>query len=195
LSATLAELMDEARAHGIGFRLQPDGLLRMRAPHEPPAELVERIKAAKPAIIAALAVRNEQIEATLTEWREGVATMSGMSCPSGIPPTRWAAVITDSQRFTRTFASRAAALGWTARDLWGVHPVAPWHRLDCLGALWLLGGSDILALTAKDIVIRGGFAPLRCPKRHPHPAESVISAWELGDGDTVAAGEGPNNAA
>jgi hypothetical protein len=54
---TVAALLAEAREAGISFSVG-DGKLKMQAKREPPADLVARIKAAKPALLAVLGTHN-----------------------------------------------------------------------------------------------------------------------------------------
>ena len=42
-------------------------------------------------------------------------------CPVHVPPERWQQAVADSDAFLRRWGEQAHALGWTARDLWGLH--------------------------------------------------------------------------
>jgi len=48
----------------------------------------------------------------------------------------------------------AHQLGWTAADLFGVHPVAPAARFDVMGLFPLLHGGAVIALTEDAATIR-----------------------------------------
>jgi hypothetical protein len=82
-------------------------------------------------------------------------------CPNFIETGRWQQCVTDAQRFLAAWGDQAAALGWTAEELFGLHPVparpAPSYcrlsRYDCTGLLWLLQGRAVVALTATTAAI------------------------------------------
>jgi hypothetical protein len=68
----------------------------------------------------------------------------------------------DGRRFLATWGARAQALGWTARDLFGLHtlpdnPHPSYRRLsryDATGLIWLLKGREVIALTEDTAAIR-----------------------------------------
>ena len=76
-------------------------------------------------------------------------------CPEFVPVERWQRAVEDGRRFLAQWAGPAAALGWTARDLFGVpkasaKPHPSYNRLsryDRIGLVWLLGGRPVVALT------------------------------------------------
>ena len=76
-------------------------------------------------------------------------------CPDHVEAERWRQCVADAQRFLANWSDNAAALGWTAEELFGLHPVparpAPSYcrlsRYDSTGLLWLLRGRPVLALT------------------------------------------------
>jgi hypothetical protein len=82
-------------------------------------------------------------------------------CPDHIDAERWQQCIADTSRFLASWGDKAAALGWTAEELFGLHePAAKPHpaysrlsRYDCTGLLWLLQGRRVIALTANAAVI------------------------------------------
>jgi hypothetical protein len=83
-------------------------------------------------------------------------------CPDHVPAERWWRAIADSDAFLTQWGEQAQALGWTARDLWGLHqppknPHATYSRLsryDETGLIWLLQGREVLALTSTSAAIR-----------------------------------------
>jgi hypothetical protein len=67
----------------------------------------------------------------------------------------WAStVVSDAEKFLSRWGHAAHQLGWTALDLFGVHPVAPTKRFDFMGLIPLLQGGDVIALTAEAATIR-----------------------------------------
>jgi hypothetical protein len=77
-------------------------------------------------------------------------------CPKHVPVERWQQAVADGRRFMARRGKQAEALGWTARDLFGLHiPPAKPHpsysrlsRYDETGLIWLLQGRPVVALTA-----------------------------------------------
>jgi hypothetical protein len=82
-------------------------------------------------------------------------------CPDCIEPRRWQQAIFDGQDFLFRWGEQAAALGWTARDLFGLHtppakPAPTYRRLsryDETGLIWLLRGRAVVALTTHTAAI------------------------------------------
>jgi hypothetical protein len=82
-------------------------------------------------------------------------------CPDHVGADRWQQAIDDGRQFLAKWGDKAAALGWTARDLFGLHtPPAQPHpsyqrlsRYDQAGLVWLLCGQPVVALTATSAAI------------------------------------------
>jgi len=53
-------------------------------------------------------------------------------CPDLVPHDRWQQAVQDSRRFLAQWGAQAEALGWTARDLFGLHRLS---RYDETGLL------------------------------------------------------------
>ena len=83
-------------------------------------------------------------------------------CPDLVPVDRWQQAIADGQHFLARWGEQAEALGWTAKDLFGLHrPPANPHpsysrlsRYDETGLIWLLEGRPTIALSATEAAIR-----------------------------------------
>ena len=81
------------------------------------------------------------------QWIEGATRLRGMSLPAAVPNVVWTALLAATARFIAGgWTPEAAALGWSALDLWGCHPERPAQRLDLAGALWLIGADDVTAI-------------------------------------------------
>jgi hypothetical protein len=89
-------------------------------------------------------------------------------CPACVPEDRWHRAIADATTFTTNWGAEAQAFGWTAGDLFGLHPV-PAHptptfqrlsRYDETGLIWLLRGRAVVALTETNAAIQGTTAVL-----------------------------------
>jgi hypothetical protein len=76
-------------------------------------------------------------------------------CPDHIETGRWQQAIEDGRRFLAKWGEQAEALGWTAKDLFGLltvpeHAKPSFNRLsryDETGLIWLLGGRRVVAMT------------------------------------------------
>jgi hypothetical protein len=99
-------------------------------------------------------------------------------CPDHVPVARWQAAVEDGRRFLTRWGEQAEALGWTARDLFGLHeppenPRPTYQRLfryDCTDLLWLLQGREVVALTETTAAIRGATGAITVYRRHNKPA-------------------------
>jgi len=63
-------------------------------------------------------------------------------------------LIDDGFRFLDRWGTNAASLGWTALDVFGVHPSAPAARYDVMGLVPLISGHDVVAITITSATIR-----------------------------------------
>jgi hypothetical protein len=81
--------------------------------------------------------------------------------PDFVNVADWQRAVDDGRRFVVQWGEQAAALGWTAEDLFGLHdppdqPGLTYRRLsryDVIGLIWLLHGRPVVALTADRAVI------------------------------------------
>lgn len=91
---------------------------------------------------------------------------------------RWEAAVEDGRRFLTQRGTQADALGWTARDLFGLAPVPDQprpsyrrlSRYDETGLIWLLRGRPVLALTASTAAIESPTGTVTIYRRHNKPA-------------------------
>ncbi len=99
-------------------------------------------------------------------------------CPACIDPARWHLAVEDGRRFLPQWGEQAEALGWTARDLFGLHevpanPPPNYQRLsryDCTGLIWLLQGCPVVALTDATATIKMPTDSKLTYHRHNKPA-------------------------
>jgi hypothetical protein len=83
-------------------------------------------------------------------------------CPNHVDSGRWQCAVDDGSCFLAQWGEQAEALGWTVRDLFGLHdvpanPHPSYQRLsryDCTGLIWLLQGCPVVALTEATAAIR-----------------------------------------
>jgi hypothetical protein len=99
-------------------------------------------------------------------------------CPAYVDVADWQQAIEDGHKFLARWGEQAEALGWTARELFGLHPVperpAPSYRrlsrYDETGLIWLLRGRPVVALTASEAAIRGHSGATVVYRKHNKPA-------------------------
>jgi hypothetical protein len=99
-------------------------------------------------------------------------------CPDLVPIDRWQAAVEDGRRFLARWGDQAEALGWTARDLFGLQiPPAKPHpsysrlsRYDEIGLVWLLRGRPVVALTEATAAIQNPAGNITIYRRHNKPA-------------------------
>ena len=99
-------------------------------------------------------------------------------CPDLVPVDRWQQAVADGKTFLSRWGDQAQALGWTAKDLFGLLTV-PEHakpsfnrmsRYDEMGLIWLLEGRRVVALTEGTAAIqKPGAASATMYRRHNKP--------------------------
>jgi hypothetical protein len=98
--------------------------------------------------------------------------------PELVPIDRWQLAVEDGRRFLARWGEQAEALGWTARDLFGLDtPPAKPHpsysrlsRYDATGLIWLLRGRPVIALTEATAAIQNPTGAVTVYRRFNKPA-------------------------
>ncbi len=98
-------------------------------------------------------------------------------CPAHVDPADWVQAIEDGRKFLASWGRQAEELGWTARELFGLHavperPAATYRRLsryDETGLIWLLHGRPVVALTETEAVILGHSGAIVTYRKHNKP--------------------------
>jgi hypothetical protein len=86
--------------------------------------------------------------------------------PARIEPADSQEAIEDGHKFLAHRGMQSEALGWTARELFGLYQVRPatsysrLSRYDESGLIWLLRGHPVVALMEKEAAIQGATAVL-----------------------------------
>ncbi len=80
-------------------------------------------------------------------WREAFARLSATlpPCP-GIRAQAWPEMHSVALGFLSDHADRAAELGWTTEEMFGVHPQVGAVRVDACGALMISGGQPVVSV-------------------------------------------------
>jgi hypothetical protein len=119
--------------------------------------------------------KNESSKLNTKLWRDFGALET--ECPEYVPAERWQQTVEDARRFIAVWGEQAAALGWTADDLFGLAPIPDrpkprferLSRYDLTGLVWLLRGRCVIALTEITAVIETATGTLTY-RRHNKPA-------------------------
>jgi hypothetical protein len=104
-------------------------------------------------------------------------------CPAHVDADDWRQARDDARNFLKTWGEQAEALGWSARDLFGLAPVPErpiaryrrLHRYDLTGLCWLLGGRSVIALTEATAAIEHRTGAVTIFRRHNRPALGPVT--------------------
>ena len=133
------EALHRASTAGVRVKLQ-SGRVMIGYRQEPPAAVVDLLRANESALLTILSAREA-----------AMAALSGAS-PDDCSDTRWAAAMRGLRRFVDGgWSDKAALLGWTAVELYHLPPL--WSRIDLTGAALLIGDRRVIAVTEDSIVI------------------------------------------
>ncbi len=111
-------------------------------------------------------------------WIDGVARLRTMDIPDCFSVERWRYIVDDADAFLKQWGVAAANLGWSAHDLFGVHPAAPVVRFDAMGLIPLLHGNPVIALTETTATLRGSSGSIQRFSR-THKVRGIC-LWEIG---------------
>jgi hypothetical protein len=164
------ELLDRVAAAGGQLLPLPDGRLQMNAPTPLPEALVAELRRHKAELLAALRLPIPD------EWLAGVARLRTMPVPAGLPAAWWRLLLRATDGFG-PWAGRAAALGWSTTDVFGVLPVRPLERVDGWGLVPAMGGKEIVALTDTGAWLRTRTGALQSFTRRDRPG--AVPLWQL----------------
>jgi hypothetical protein len=159
-----AEVLSALIAHDATVVAEGD---RIRVLHPvgnpPPSELIEAARQHRDAL--RLMVEDLPRNPTPEPYPGTLAALCS-KCPELVETDRWDQTIRDADSFLAKWGQQAQALGWTARELFGLHPVpvqpAPTFRrlarYDTTGLIWLLQGRPVIALTETEAAIQSAGA-------------------------------------
>jgi hypothetical protein len=93
-------------------------------------------------------------------------------------PLYWSLFVRDARRFLAEWGAEAARLGWSAEDIFGVHPMAPEARYDVMGIVPLIRGKEVVAISEQRATIRTPGGGHMTYYRH-RPNSGAVAVWEL----------------
>jgi hypothetical protein len=158
---TAVEVMTALASHDAQVVVEGDRVrLLFSASHRSPEALVEAARFHKQALRAILENRQKTSPSGLYDHL--LAALRSKR-PHLVEPDRWQQAIRDADSFLTTWGQQAEALGWTTRELFGLHPpperLTPSYsrlsRYDETGLIWLLRGRPVIALTETTAAIQG----------------------------------------
>ena len=106
-------------------------------------------------------------------WRSRLVAMHSTAAVSELGFRDWPRIYQASLVFIERHGKQAEALGWTAAELFGVHPEVGLNRVDCCGAL-IVARAPVASVTAEAITYANGLVY----RRTPHAGPSV-PVWEF----------------
>jgi hypothetical protein len=110
-------------------------------------------------------------------WAESFARLDIANRPPEFSEGPWRQLIDDGGQFLDRWANEAARLGWTALDVFGVHPAAPSTTYEAMGLVPLIRGGDVVAIGSDRATIRTQGGTLLTYLRRPQPA--AVAVWAL----------------
>ncbi|MCJ2053965.1 hypothetical protein [Methylobacterium sp. J-070] len=88
----------------------------------------------------------------VASWRDQIERLSEHASPCRyLAPAKWGAIRKNALAFCDQFGAEAHRLGWTAPQLFGVHPQHGTIRVDYCGAL-MVGASPALGVEANRVL-------------------------------------------
>jgi hypothetical protein len=154
MTALAVDALATVRAAGGDVRIVGPERLKVIAPVPLPIDLVDRLRAVKPELLALLSGSNisateiwdeaEEERAAIAEydggaprvWAEALARLDPARPPCDISPVGWLRFIDDCGRFLDDgWAARAEALGWGPLELFGCNRDKPFARISQAGLL------------------------------------------------------------
>jgi hypothetical protein len=166
-----AETLMAARAAGVSVRLD-DGKVLLKAAGPPPEAVLAALKCHKVEIMALLEAEEAARLNSLTSPNSQPSSSGKVFAtaftalerrrPDYVEPERWHQAVDDGRRFLDQWGNQSAALGWTAKELFGLHtpPTNPHPSYDRLaryddrGLVWVLEGKPVVAMSSSTAAIK-----------------------------------------
>jgi hypothetical protein len=111
------------------------------------------------------------------DWAEGFARLVVAPPPAGFSPETWRAVVDDAARFLDDWGRKAATVGWSALDVFGVSTQPPRMRSEMAGLLPFIAGGTVVAINWCSATIRSPAGDEVVWLRRSQPG--AVAVWEL----------------
>jgi hypothetical protein len=102
-----------------------------------------------------IGMKHETRDVPAGAYREALARLAAR-LPEDVPADRCRRFLADAESFLQNWSDEANQIGWTAEELFGLHPIAPMARCDRMGLLWMLKGERVVEVTATGARLSGG---------------------------------------
>lgn len=112
------------------------------------------------------------------QWYAVLTTLKARDPVEWLSAERWQFLISDAENFLPRWGSAAHSLGWTALDLFGVHPIAPAARFDVIGLLPTMNGGAVVNLTDDAATLRARTGAVLTYRRSTERGAVLISEVE-----------------
>jgi hypothetical protein len=109
------------------------------------------------------------------QWYAVLTALKARDPVEWMSAERWRFLISDAESFLQRWGSAAHSLGWTALDLFGVHPAAPAARFDVMGLLPVMNGAAVLTLTDRAATLRARSGAVLTCRRSTERGAVLIS--------------------
>jgi hypothetical protein len=116
-------------------------------------------------------------------WMESYARLRRAPRLRGWSEVEWERMLLDAGDFLTAWGTRAAELGWSELELFGVHRIAPYARLDVMGLIPMLQGARVLELRPTVAIMKRGEGNVLSFYRRNQPAireAEVTLIWNCG---------------
>jgi hypothetical protein len=155
-------------------------LEKLRALKSEKGAVEDPTKPTKPGSVSFVSAQSAGFSNFPARYRRTMAALEA-GCPEFVPVDRWQFAVEDGRRFLARWGEQAEALGWDAKDLFGLAPAPAWphpsyrhlSRYDETGLIWLLCGREVVALTEATAAIQsstGAISAITTYRRHNKPA-------------------------
>lgn len=112
------------------------------------------------------------------QWYAVLTALKAREPVEWLSTERWRFLISDTENFLQRWGSAAHSLGWTALDLFGVHPIAPAARFDVMGLLPIMNGGAVVNLTDDAATLRARTGAVLTYRRSTERGAVLISDVE-----------------
>jgi hypothetical protein len=180
VSAT-RELLDFLASVGATIRRQGDWIVVKAGQKPVPRAVLNALRDRRQELLDLLAADRggEAVDAGIPrQWTEGLRRLEASTSIAGMLPLERLPLIEDARRFLAEWGGEAARLGWTAKDVFGLHPVAPKDRYDAMGLVPLLHGRKVVSI-APDRATIGTPSGGTLTYYRSRPQRDAVAAWQL----------------